>query len=378
MDKVKKIRLKPKAVKILKVIGTVVLVCLFLLIIYFYNIGQLKSLGYSDLASRNILLKFKKKYVLSIGENKTLNAAFESSDYDEDNLDNYSKIKYQNQKHLIKNINLLIKKKYSNSNISMILEHGNDSDVTAFTKRDKINYLEEFYSVSYAKLRNYDRYVSYSDESGEDEETVVLAVNLDMDKEDYKDPVVIDKYDEKVLVNKHRQLSKNYKPNDLVKINSKYATDKKQVAARVAVNAFIDMYNAASKDGYGLVINSSYRSYNDQEKICDQYRQLYGDAYVSKYVALPGFSEHQTGLSFDIGSTNSKTFASSKEYSWMQDNAYKYGFIQRFPKGYESVTGFRAEPWHYRYVGKKIAKYIHDEKITYEEYYAMFLDKSSN
>lgn len=378
MDKVKKIRLKPKAVKILKVIGTVVLVCLFLLIIYFYNIGQLKSLGYSDLASRNILLKFKKKYVLSIGENKTLNAAFESSDYDEDNLDNYSKIKYQNQKHLIKNINLLIKKKYSNSNISMILEHGNDSDVTAFTKRDKINYLEEFYSVSYAKLKNYDRYVSYSDESGEDEETVVLAVNLDMDREDYKDPVVIDKYDEKVLVNKHRQLSKNYKPNDLVKINSKYATDKKQVAERVAVNAFIDMYNAASKDGYGLVINSSYRSYNDQMEICDQYRQLYGDAYVSKYVALPGFSEHQTGLSFDIGSTNSKTFASSKEYSWMQDNAYKYGFIQRFPKGYESVTGFRAEPWHYRYVGKKIAKYIHDEKITYEEYYAMFLDKSSN
>ncbi len=378
MDKVKKIRLKPKAVKILKVIGTVVLVCLFLLIIYFYNIGQLKNLGYSDLASRNILLKFKKKYVLSIGENKTLNAAFESSDYDEDNLDNYSKIKYQNQKHLIKNINLLIKKKYSNSNISMILEHGNDNDVTAFTKRDKINYLEEFYSVSYAKLRNYDRYVSYSDESGEDEETVVLAVNLDMDKEDYKDPVVIDKYDEKVLVNKHRQLSKNYKPNDLVKINSKYATDKKQVAERVAVNAFINMYNAASKDGYGLVINSSYRSYNDQMEICDQYRQLYGDAYVSKYVALPGFSEHQTGLSFDIGSTNSKTFASSKEYSWMQDNAYKYGFIQRFPKGYESVTGFRAEPWHYRYVGKKIAKYMHDEKITYEEYYAMFLDKSSN
>ena len=181
-----------------------------------------------------------------------------------------------------------------------------------------------------------------------------------------------------MLVNKHRQLSKNYKPNDLVKINSKYATDKKQVAVRVAVNAFIDMYNDASKDGYGLVINSSYRSYNDQMEICDQYRQLYGDAYVSKYVALPGFSEHQTGLSFDIGSTNSKTFASSKEYSWMQDNAYKYGFIQRFPKGYESVTGFRAEPWHYRYVGKKIAKYMHDEKITYEEYYAMFLDKSSN
>ena len=59
----------------------------------------------------------------------------------------------------------------------------------------------------------------------------------------------------------------------------------------------------------------------------------------------------------------------------MLDNAYKYGFILRFPKKYENITGFRTEPWHYRYVGKKIAKYIHDENITLEEYYMLFLDK---
>ena len=101
----------------------------------------------------------------------------------------------------------------------------------------------------------------------------------------------------------------------------------------------------------------------------------YGDDYVNRFVAKPGFSEHQTGLSFDIGSTSSNVFANSKEYKWMLDNAYKYGFILRFTKKYESITQFRNEPWHYRYVGKDIAKYIHEHNISFEEYYAMFLDK---
>lgn len=375
MNVKRKIKLKAPVIKVLKKIGIIFGIILAFVFIYFYNVHQLESLGYSRKASNNILLKFKKSYVMDVGENKTLNAAFESSDYVEDNLDSYSKIKYQNHENLIKNINRLIKKKYSNSNISMILAHGSDSDVYEFSKRSKIRYLEEFYSISYAKLKNYDRYVAYSDETGEDEETVVLSVNLDIDKDDYSDPVVIKEYSDEVLVNKHRQLSKDYEPSDLVKIDAKYAALKNQKASRIAVNAFISMYKAAEKEGYGLVINSSYRSYDDQEEICNQYKELYGDSYVQKYVALPGFSEHQTGLAFDIGSTKSNVFANSKEYEWVQDNAYKYGFIQRFPKGYEDITGFRAEPWHYRYVGKKIAKYIYENKITYEEYYAMFLDK---
>ena len=123
-----------------------------------------------------------------------------------------------------------------------------------------------------------------------------------------------------------------------------------------------------------MVINSGYRSYQDQVEICNTYRGLYGESYVINYVAQPGFSEHQTGLAFDVGSRDSNIFADSDEYDWMQENAYKYGFIQRFPTGYEAITGFRAEPWHYRYVGKKIAKYIHEEGISFEEYYALFLD----
>ena len=370
----RKFRLKKSVVQKLKIVGVIFAIIIVIFFFYSSQISSLTRLGYSKEAARNILFQFKKEYVLSVGENKTLNAAFESDDYNEKYLDQYFKIDYQNQKHLIKNINTLIKKGYSNDNISMILAHGSDQDVTEFAKRDKINYLEEFFSLPYAKLSNYDRYVDYSNETGEDDETTVLAVNLDMDKENYEDPIVVKKFSTDMLVNKHRSLTKDFEPEDLVSIDEKYAVDDTQAGSRIAVNAFIQMYKAAKKEGYGLVINSSYRSYEDQEETCDTYRELYGENYVKNYVAMPGFSEHQTGLSFDIGSTDTNVFADSDEYEWVQENAHKYGFIQRFPTKYESITGFRAEPWHYRYVGKKIATYIYENDISFEEYYALFLD----
>ena len=370
----RKFRLKKSVVQKLKIVGVIFAIIIVIFFFYSSQISSLTRLGYSKEAARNILFQFKKEYVLSVGENKTLNAAFESDDYNEKYLDQYSKIDYQNQNHLIKNINTLIKKGYSNDNISMILAHGSDQDVTEFAKRDKINYLEEFFSLPYAKLSNYDRYVDYSNETGEDDETTVLAVNLDMDKENYEDPIIVKKFSTDMLVNKHRSLTKAFEPEDLVSIDEKYAVDDTQAGSRIAVNAFIQMYKAAKKEGYGLVINSSYRSYEDQEETCDTYRELYGEKYVKNYVAMPGFSEHQTGLSFDIGSTDTNVFADSDEYEWVQENAHKYGFIQRFPTKYESITGFRAEPWHYRYVGKKIATYIYENDISFEEYYALFLD----
>lgn len=374
MSMKRKIKLKKTVIKKIKVLGIFCAILLAIFLFYRSQINSLKKLGYSETASRNILFQFKKKYILSIGENKTLNAAFESKDYEEKYLDQYSKIDYQNHDNLIKNINTLIKKGYSNDNISMILAHGSDKDVTEFAKRDKINYLEEFFSLPYAKLSNYDRYVDYSNETGENDETTVLAVNLDMDKENYENPTIVKKFSTDMLVNKHRSLQKNFEPDDLVSIDSEYAVDDTQLGSRIAVNAFIKMYKAAKKEGYDLVINSSYRSYEEQEEICDTYRELYGENYVLNYVAMPGFSEHQTGLSFDVGSKDSNVFAESEEYEWIQENAHKYGFIQRFPSKYQAITGFRAEPWHYRYVGKKIATYIYEHDISFEEYYVLFLD----
>ena len=374
MVKKRKLKLKKPFVIILKIIFIVILVFLGMFLFYSYQVKDVSKLGYDKEASKNILLLGKKDIIKSYEYSDTLNAAFKSKYYKDANLDSYSKIKYQDQKNIIKNINTLIDKGYSNSNISLILAHGNDDDVSEFAKRDKIKYLEEFYSLSYAKLKYYDRYVKYSSETGEDEETTVLFVNLSMDTDDYVNPVKTSAFSIDMLVNKHYKLDEDFVPDDLVEFDQKYCNDEVQEGNREAVVAFKNMYEAAKKEGLGLVINSSYRSYQDQENICNTFKDLYGEGYVTKYVALPGFSEHQTGLAVDIGSTSSKVFAESKEYEWMKENAYKYGFILRFTKANAYITGFRSEPWHYRYVGKKVAKYIYDNNISLEEYYAEFLD----
>lgn len=371
----KKIKIKPRALSVLKVIGVIFCILLGIFLFYLKQINDLKSLGYSSKASNNILFSFKKDYVMSIGKNKTINEAFESDDYIEDNLDNYRRVKYVDHKDLIKNINKALKVGYKYSDINIIFSHGDNDSVKKFLKREKVKYLEEFFSISYAKLDNYDRYLNYADETGEDEDVTVLYVNLNMDKNDYDDAVKVDKFSIDMLVNKHRYLDENYEPNDLMEIPKEYASEEGMQSSRIAFNAYREMSEAASKEGYNIIINSAYRSYKDQIDLSNYYLKWYGQGYVDKYVAKPGFSEHQTGLCYDIGSRSVNVFANSKEYEWMQNNAYKYGFIERFTKRYENITGFRMEPWHYRYVGKDIAKYIHDNNISFEEYWAIYLDK---
>lgn len=372
--KKKKIKLKKNVVTILKIVGILLVLVLVLYFIYLKQINTFTSLGYSKDASKNILFSGNKEYVLSVGENKTLNAAFESDDYDENNLSNYSKIQYQEQENIIKNINTLLKKGYSNSDVSIILAHGDDKEVSNFAKRDRVKYLEEFYQYSYAKLDNYDRYIAYTDETGEDEKTTVIHVNLNMDKEVYEDAKEVESFSNDMLVNKYRYLSADFVPEKLVSISDEYTGGEEFRANKTAVNALQQMFESAKLDGLEMLVNSAYRSYEDQVEITEFYRKWYGDNYVNNYVARPGFSEHQTGLAFDIGSTSENVFANSDEYKWMQENAYKYGFIMRFYKKAETITGFKSEPWHYRYVGKEIASYIHEHNITYEEYYVMFLD----
>ena len=371
----KKIKVKPEALKILKIIGVILCLLLGVFLFYLKQINDLKKLGYSDKASNNILFSFKKDYVLSIGKNKTINRAFEDDNYIEDNLDIYRKIKFVDHKDLIANINKALKIGYKYNDINIIFSHGDNDSVKRFLKREKVRYLEEFFSIDYAKLDNYDRYITYADDTGEDEDETVLAVNLDMDKKDYEDAILVDEFSISMLVNKHRYLSEDFEPKDLMTIPSEYASEEGLQSSRLAFNAYKEMSNKAKSEGYEIIINSAYRSYNDQVEIGNFYLKWYGQGYVDKYVAKPGYSEHQTGLCYDIGSKSVNVFANSKEYQWMQDNAYKYGFIERFTKRYEGITGFRMEPWHYRYVGKDIAKYIHDNNISFEEYYAVFLDK---
>ena len=230
--------------------------------------------------------------------------------------------------------------------------------------------------MDFAELDYYDRYVAYSDETGEDELETVIHVNLNLDKEPYVDSTLVSNFSVDMLINKYRHLSEDFVPSDLTEVPVEYASDSDIQSSRLALNAFIEMYRAAKSEGYDIVINSGYRSYQDQVDIQQLYFNSYGQSYVDKYVAKPGYSEHQTGLAFDIGSRNSRIFADSKESGWMKDNAYKYGFILRYDERYEDLTKFRKEPWHFRYVGKEIAKYIYEHNnMSLEEYFVIFLDK---
>ncbi len=376
MKKVRKIKVKPKFMSAIKVMGFFFFIFLAIFLFYRKQIRDLTSVGYSKKASQVILFSFQKDYALSVSDNAALNRVFEEDKFIEEYMEQYKKITYVDQEHFVDHLHEALKKGYKPSDINIIFSHGNDEAVDQFLKRDKINYLEEFFSVDYAKLENYDRYILYSDETGEDEELTVLYVNLDLDKEDYVDASITNDFSLDMLVNKHHGLKEDFVPKDLITIDSNYASYDDLKCSHIAFNAFREMSDAASKEGYGLIINSAYRSYQDQVDISNMYLKSYGQNYVDKYVAKPGFSEHQTGLAFDIGSRSTNVFANSKEYQWMNENAYKYGFIHRFTKRYAFITGFREEAWHYRYVGKDIATKIHElGDISLEEYWAMYIDK---
>ena len=120
-----------------------------------------------------------------------------------------------------------------------------------------------------------------------------------------------------------------------------------------------------------ITIVSAYRDYEYQSKLFQEYVQEKGLNYALNCSAKPGHSEHQTGLAIDVMGENGdyNLFEQTKEFEWMKDHAHEFGFILRYPKGKEKITGFKYEPWHYRYVGIELASTIFEKKMTLEEYF---------
>ena len=161
------------------------------------------------------------------------------------------------------------------------------------------------------------------------------------------------KYDEILVINKHYPLSKDYNPGE----------------NPTAKAAFLKLIAQMQKEGYAVSDNySGFRSYATQAKLYQSYVNREGQAAADRYSARPGYSEHQTGLAFDVIGTNGHLVEDESAAQWLLDHAADYGFVVRYLKGKESVTGYMHEEWHLRYVGKE-AKEIAASGLTLEEYY---------
>ncbi|MCC3379033.1 D-alanyl-D-alanine carboxypeptidase family protein [Paenibacillus farraposensis] len=196
-------------------------------------------------------------------------------------------------------------------------------------------------------------------------------------KEEDGTAVVTNAEADMVVVNKKRSLPIGYVPGDLVEPQVPFSFEgphEKRQMRKEAANALEKLFAGAQKDGIELRAVSGYRSYKRQVSIFNNNVKTKGQAYASQVSAVPGTSEHQTGLAIDVSSPSvgnalEQTFGASKEGKWLAKHAPEYGFIIRYMKGKEDVTGYVYEPWHIRYVGEDIAEDVTKQGLTLEEYF---------
>lgn len=267
-------------------------------------------------------------------------------------------VKVINPPKIVKEKQVVAKKTNTNKDIKLSKLDNIDKEINYFN----INYL--------------DRYVAYKEKNSEmPTKQVIINVNMNLDKDFYTNTIKAKNLNtEKILVNKYYYLDNNYIPDNLESISTRFALSNMKMV-KEAKEAFEEMAQQAKKENLNIIAMSTYRSYDYQVNLYNKYVKSDGKDAADTYSGRPGHSEHQTGLAVDVynGKENYTNFEKTKEFIWMSNHAYEYGFILRFPKDKEKETGYTYESWHYRYVGKEEAKYIKEHNISFEEYYATII-----
>ncbi len=258
-----------------------------------------------------------------------------NEDFDKDKIDRYNK--YYNN--------------YKLSAEDTIYAVNND-----FDKYD-IKYEKKyvvFFKEDLSILSNLERYYNYSlKNKNKSTKEIITLVNNNLDLKPYEDSEEANlNAKEKILVNKYYYLDKDYEPSNLVDIDTSIGKGK---LTEETYKAYQEMYDEALKSNISLYIIKGYVSYQEQNSL--YYKNKY-------YYEKPGYSESQTGLSFEIVSNN-----------WLKENAYKFGFILRYPENQKNLTGYYKSNY-YRYVGKEIAEFLHTNDMSYDEYYVYFIKNS--
>lgn len=384
----KKRKLKFKKIIIL----FIVLVIIFIILtnIFHKNNNSLKSIGYNNLEIEEIekLTENEINTIKKYKYNKNLIYIIESDNYDSNKLDLYLRYisKYMDIDYL-KIFNLINHEDFKEEYIDKYIKYLKDYDnvdgiikyINTYPNIDKkiddttLSFINEKYFI----IDYLDRYLDYyKNNSNLSYKEIVTRVNANLDYEFYTDSKEADlTKDMYTLVNKFNYLDENYIPDDLVNVEGKYARDSAKLN-KIAYENFVKMADDMSDLGMTIKITTGYRSYNFQSTLYNNYVKADGVKNADTYSARPGYSEHQLGYSADV--TNAKNtsfgeFENTDEYKWLKDNAHKYGFLLRYPKDKEYITGYVFEAWHFRYVGVDIATYIYENDLTYEEYYEYFI-----
>ena len=383
MAKKKKINKK----KLLIIIGICILLVIVSIMIYLFT----------DNRSVKDIFKYKDKIIIEVGDSlpvvndylyKDINYDIDIEWKDIDTEDNkiykagiyYGSFIYDNDK---KNITLVVE-----DNTSPIIDGVKDYEILAYetvpdfldgvtvsdnSKEDIVVTIDGKYDSE--KPGTYVMYYKASDSSNNTtskEFKLVVKENNNVKISKTKKGNTIKNYygvtyvDDVIIVNKTYSLPSNFVPNNLVTING---------YIRI-VDYVKDAYNVLKSDssvlGLNIYASSGYRSYSDQKYIYDNYVRMDGMVKADTYSARAGYSEHQTGLAIDLNTVD-MSFDGTSESNWLKDNCWKYGFIIRYPKDKENITGYMYEPWHIRYVGKELARVLYNNGnwLSLEEYYGI-------
>ena len=275
----------------------------------------------------------------------------------------------------------LTEKGYSLDEAKLIVKKLDDSNQKYFVDNEKNDYIISLLKEKYFLEKNVNNYLEYKAKNKKKSYSDIVAiVNVHADKDWYDNKTVKETDLSKgnlILVNKFNYLKNDFEPNEITDIDINYSYANNRISKETN-DAYIEMAKAAKKDNIILLVNSSYRTYERQEQIYKEFYYSKGISYADAYAARAGYSEHQTGLAIDIftsGRSTTSDFEESDAFKLLSVNAHKYGFILRYPKDKEYLTGYNYESWHYRYLGIDTATKVYNSGLTYDEYYAYYLEK---
>ncbi len=227
----------------------------------------------------------------------------------------------------------------------------------------------------YTDLRSADASYTHALSNLSNEKHIVMQTEIEGTKLNIPSYSYFKKAQLWTYINKDSPLSESSTPN-LIPVPVMHAEPTESMQIDQLIKTSLEkLVESAKKDGIQLMVSSAYRSAADQQQLYDLYMTTKGQAYTISHVAAPGTSEHQTGRAVDLSTQSQPCVTDSDKceldfstIAWLAKNAPKFGFIQRYPMGKQSITGFANEEWHYRYVGIPLAKALSSANMTFDEF----------